>query len=138
MKEFFKNNIEALKKLVDESCDGTATDKIIAKCAENVIEAVERQLGQMSFFRNEASDDAIAKMEYAPLTNSGCESRQAQLDVRVKFSGGSAPFENISNKQIVAVNKFLLTEKFEKEGAKELFKWARSSEESKAAKALES
>ena len=83
---------------MDESCDGTATDRIIAKCAENVIEAVERQLGQMSFFRNEASDDAIAKMEYAPLTNSGCENRQAQLDVRVKFSGEAAPLKNISNK----------------------------------------
>ena len=55
----------------------------------------------------------------------------------MKFSGGSAPLENISNKQIVAVNKFLLSDKFDGEGAKELLQWARTSKESKADKALE-
>jgi hypothetical protein len=79
--------------------------------------------------------ETIKKMDHAPLTNSGCESRMAELDVRVNFSGGSAPIDTLSDKQIFAANNCLISEEFDKHGAKELFKWTRTSE--KAKKALE-
>ena len=61
-------------------------------------------------------------MEHAPLTNSGCETRMAQLDVRLTFSGGSAPIDTLSDKHIVAANKFFLSEEFDEDGAAEMFK----------------
>ena len=36
----------------------------------------------------------------------------AQLDVKVKFSGVAAPLKTLSNKQVVSVNKYLMTEDF--------------------------
>ena len=87
----------------------------------------------MIFFKDEVDEETVEKMEHAPLTNSGCESRMAQLDVRVKFSGGSAPIDTLSDKQIVAVNKFLLCNDMDKENAENHFKWASTSAEAKTA-----
>ena len=68
----------------------------------NVQENLNRQLKQMLFFREETDSETIKKMEHAPLTNSGCESRMAQLDVRVTFSGGSAPIDTLSDKLLTS------------------------------------
>ena len=54
----------------------------------------------------------LHKIKYTPLSNSECESLMAQLDVKVKFSGGAAPLKTLSNKQVVSVNKYLMTEDF--------------------------
>ena len=75
-------------------------------------------------------------MKLSPLTNSGCESHKAELDVRVKHSGGSAPLETLSDKQIVSVNGYLLQPIFETDKAGEEWLWARNSEETKACRIL--
>ena len=41
----------------------------------------------------------------SPLTNSWCESRQANMDRIVKFSGGSTSLQTLSNKEVVSGNK---------------------------------
>ena len=87
----------------------------------------------MIFFEDKADEETIKKMEHAPFTNSGFESRMAQLDVRVKFSGGAAPIDTISDKQIVAVNKYLVCNDLHLDRIEEEFKWARTSEEAKKA-----
>ena len=84
----------------------------------------------MSFFREEVDDHIKLKMKHAPLTNLGCESRMAQFDNRVKFSRGSAPISTLSDKQVVATNKYLLEPKLDDpEVCEEEFKWAKNSEE---------
>ena len=50
---------------------------------------------------NTLDSKILEEMMYCPLTNSGCESRQANLDRRVKFSGGSTPLQTLSNKEVV-------------------------------------
>ena len=51
-------------------------------------------------------------MKYTPLTSSGSQSRMAQLDVTVNFSGGAAPVDTISDKQVISVNQLFTTEEF--------------------------
>ena len=58
----------------------------------------------MKLFSENVPENIIEKMDYAPLTNSGCESKMADLDVRVRFSGGAAPITTISDKQVVSKN----------------------------------
>ena len=67
----------------------------------------------MTFYKDDIDTETLRKMKHAPLTNSGCESRMAQLDVRVKFSGGAAPLDTFSDKQIVSVNKYLTSSDFD-------------------------
>ena len=66
----------------------------------------------MEFFQN--SDEAgpansdLSKLEYAPLTNLGCESEFAKLDVRIMASGGSTIVQTHSRKNIVTTNRLLI------------------------------
>ena len=84
----------------------------------------------MAFFRREVDTHTISKMKHAHLTNLGCENRMAQFDKMVKFSGGSAPVSTLSNKQVVATNKYLLQDNLDDpEVCKEEFKWAKHSKE---------
>ena len=77
-----------------------------------MIETLERQLFEMDFFQN--SDEAgpansdVYKLEYAPLTNLGCESEFAKLDVRIVASGGSTTIQTHSRKNIVTTNRLLI------------------------------
>ena len=82
-------------------------ERLVSSAAAKVKENLERQLNMMTFYKEDINTDTLAKMKHTPLTNSGCESRMAQLDVRVKFSGGAAPLDTLSDKQIVSVNKYL-------------------------------
>ena len=109
----------------------------MSRCAYAILEMLDNQLRRMSFFMNGVGPEIELKMLKAPMTNSGCECRFAQLDVRVDFCGGSAPLHTISNKQVVAVNDFFSTEEFQPEDTKELSKWARTSEETKKANQLQ-
>ena len=47
----------------------------------------------------------LGEMLYSPRTNSWCESRQANMDRIVKFSGGSTSLQTLSNKEVVSGNK---------------------------------
>ena len=76
---------------------------------------------------------------YSPLTNSGCESRQANLDRRVTFSGGSTPLQTLSNKEVVSGNSYLTSTSFPVSLTDKMkeFKWARCSNEAKEAMKLQ-
>ena len=138
VKKFYEEKLEELDKMTDygQGEGETNVDRLIGKCAEKVKENLARQVNQMTFLRPDGDTPEHADILLAPLTNSGCESRMAQLDVRLKHCGGSAPIKTVSNKQIVAVNKFLLTDEAQS-SSEELFKWARTSAESKAVKKLQ-
>ena len=77
---------------------------------DEVIETLERQLSEMEFFQN--SDEAgpansdVSKLEYAPLTNLGCESEFAKLEARTAASGGLTTVQTHSRKNIVTTNPF--------------------------------
>ena len=103
---------------------------------------VRRQMEEVEFLKVESSvdEETVQKMLYSPLTNSGCESRQSNLDRRVKFSGGSTPLQTISNKEVVSGNKYLITSEFSEASVSEQtrqFRWARNSTEAKEAWALQ-
>ena len=136
---FFEHKTQEIRQLSEQDTTHSSTlDKVVSKCSEKVLENLERQVGKVAFFRGETESELASKMEYAPLTNSGCESRMAELDVRVKYSGGSAPLTTISDKQVVATNKYLLSKDFEtEEKTREQFDWAKNSDEAKRANELQ-
>ena len=136
MKNFFDEKLKGLKEMKKNASSKDSFKQLVAKAADNIHDAMERQLSKMAFFCGPVSEETLSKMSFAPLTNSGCESRQAELDVRVKHSGGSAPLETLSDKQIVSVNGYLLQPIFETEGAGKEWLWARSSAETKACREL--
>ena len=130
--------IEEMKVLADKSNKTNNIERLVSACASKIVENMERQLSMMAFFRDEVNEETVEKMSHAPLSNSGCESRMAQLDVRVRFSGGAAPVNTISDKQVISVNKFLLTEEMKDDDhASKMFLWARTSDEAKLADNLQ-
>ena len=130
VKDFFVTKQAWLTKIVQESQTGSPADRLRSKCAEKISEGLTRQLDKVGIFRDEFTAETIEKLKHAPLTNSGCESRQAQLDVRVRYTGGSAPLQTLSNKQTVAVNAYLMSTDFDDlDTAGDLFKWARTADE---------
>lgn len=66
---------------------------------------IERQLSSMDYFDDDADENEL--LQFAPLTNLGCESEVAALDVRLKVSGGTTTIQTLSNKTVVKTNKFL-------------------------------
>ena len=138
IRDFFDTKLKELSELITAPAISNE-DQLVRRCAIKIQENMERQLSQIAFFRDHLGSTAtVEKMRYTPLTNSGCESRMAQLDVKVKFSGGSAPVETLSDKQVVSVNGYLLTEDFDDaNNTHTLFKWARTSAQAKEANRLQ-
>jgi len=66
---------------------------------------IERQLSSMDYFDDDAGENEL--LQFAPLTNLGCESEVAALDVRLKVSGGTTTIQTLSNKTVVKTNKYL-------------------------------
>ena len=137
VKIFFENKLEDLTTLENRDNLENNFERLVSSAAAKVKENLIRQLNMMTFYKEDINTDTLAKMKHTPLTNSGCESRMAQLDVRVKFSGGAATLDTLSDKQIVSVNKYLNSSEFDNGGAEEMFKWARTSEEAKKAMELQ-
>ena len=134
---FFKFKIEEIKSLESSENTSNILDKLISKCAGNVVEGVENQLQKVTYFKNGVNHEVEEKIKHTPLTNSGCESRAAQLGVMTDFVGGSTSIETLSNKQIVKVNGYLKTSDFTTdEQTSHLFKWARTTTECKKVKEI--
>ena len=66
---------------------------------------IERQLSSMDYFDDDAGENEL--LQFAPLTNLGCEWEVASLDVRLKVSGGTTTIQTLSNKTVVKTNKYL-------------------------------
>ena len=79
IRSFFEQKLPELKQARDKASDADdGQSRLYEVVLEEVIETLERQLSEMDFFQN--SDEAgpansdVSKLEYAPLTNLGCES----------------------------------------------------------------
>ena len=136
VKQFYETKLQKLSEMSVESPSMTTREKLVSRCAQKVHENLQSQLDQVSFLQNEIPVANLSKLQYAPLTNSGCESKFAELDNRVKFSGGSSNLDTISDKQVVKYNRYLLQPKVI-ESAKEQFAWARGSKQAKEARKLQ-
>ena len=140
IKDFFSSKMDELKCIESKEANSNK-DNLIKSCATKVRETIERQLSKIVFFKptEDHLGPTFEEMKYTPLTNSGSESRMAELDVKVKFSGGAAPVKTLSNKQVISVNKYLCTKDFSTdEKILEHFTWERTSKEAtEATKMLE-
>ena len=138
VKDFFEKKNQELKIISSVSVDKPNKEKLLASCAAKVVDNIERQLNQMVFFRGEVDNHTVSKMKHAPLTNLGCESRMAQFDNMVKFSGGSAHISTLSDKQVDSTYKYLLHHNLDDaEVCKEEFKWAKTSNEAQMVNELQ-
>ena len=135
IRSFFEQKLPELKPARDKA-SGADDDqsRLNGVVLDEVIETLERQLSEIEFFQN--SDEAgpaksdVSKLEYAPLTNLGCESEFAKLDVRIAVSGGSTAVQTHSCKNMVTTNLLLTDPSFSKLGSTEKqqkWKWARTS-----------
>ena len=84
---------------------GAETDILRANMIAEITTSVERQLSSMEYFGDDADENDL--LQFAPLTNLGCESEVAALDVRLKVSGGTTSIQTLSNKTVVKTNKYL-------------------------------
>ena len=139
VREFFKEKLKEIDnyKIKDDS----AHQKLLKAILQESHETLQRQLSCMSFFQsaeNSNKESDYSKLMFAPISNLGCESEIAWLDNRLKFSGGSTSVSTISNKKVIHTNKAITSELFpdDESERRKKWKWARSSDEVKAAKAL--
>ena len=140
VKEYFQCHLPDWKikqQVLSKKTDGSDLlySRILAEC----IEGLERQIADVPFLTKECSSDEDKKLMYPPISNLGCESKIGWLDNRLKISGGTTSVNTLSNKNIVATNKYLISEEFvgltEEERKKE-WKWSRTSEECKEVRLL--
>ena len=139
VKAFFNQKIPELKETRNRCCkQDNEKDLLYSAVLDEVLDTLERQLSQMSFFTTE--DMASEKLKYAPLTNSGCESEFAKLDNKLKVSGGTTPLETLSRKNIVSTNSLLVDPSFTElstEEKKAQWKWGRTSNQVHEVKQLQ-
>ena len=141
VKAFLQEKLKIMKQFVEESELGTSLDKLTSAAVQEVATCVRRQMDEVEFLRDDTTGDEkiLKEMMYSPLTNSGCESRQANLDRRVKFSGGSTPLQTLSNKEVISGNRYLTSTSFPVSLADQMkeFQWARRSKEAREAMELQ-
>jgi hypothetical protein len=142
LKIFFDKKMLELESLEKKfAATSTGKGRLIAACVTEIIESVRRQLGAMSFFvDSDISKDFERKLNLAPVTNLGCESCFAELDNRVKVTGGSASVKSHSQKMIVSTNGLLKDTSFTDlsvDDKMSRWHWARSSTAVKEVKTLE-
>ena len=99
IREFFVVKINELQKMISTEPE-TSEEKLTQRAAIKVLENIERQLSQIAYFRDHLGP-TDHKMKYTPLPNGAWEARMAQLDLKVNYSGGAAPVETLSDKQIL-------------------------------------
>ncbi|KAK6168582.1 hypothetical protein SNE40_019783 [Patella caerulea] len=142
VRDFFHEKIPELEALRDGPTE-TGKDMLISAVLEEVVETLNRQLSEMSYFKdsnNSPHKIDEQKLKYAPMTNLGCESEFAKLDNRIRVSGGSTSVTTHSRKNVVATNAFLVDTAFTELSENERldrWTWARRSEEVKKVKNLE-
>ena len=133
MKKFYS---ELLKKLaIDKvkTSNMTGSELLTASVAENILNGLKHQLDYMSFFREDTiSQKVLDKIDESPLTNSGCESNFAHLDLECRRGAGQTMLQTMSDRHMVKGNNYFETDEW-KTLAPELkakeWKFARSSKE---------
>jgi hypothetical protein len=144
VRSFFQSKLVELKSVKESKLeDDSDENKLYASVLEEALEAVQRQLGQMSYFQ---SDEQVKtsmdeeRLQYAPLTNLGCEGEFAKLDNRISQSGGSTTVKTLSQKNVVTTNRLLVDQTFTSLSDKEKsdkWKWSRTSDQVSDVKEIE-
>ena len=107
--------------------------------------SLKHQLSYMRLFQEDPNDDPISekifkKMSEAPLTNFGCESNFAQLDLECRRGSGQTTLQTMSNRNMVKTNQYFNTEEW-KQLSPELraksWKDARSGEAAKIVRSMQ-
>lgn len=147
VRQFFETKLQELQEAETEAREGDGKKRLLAAVIEEIRESLTRQLSAMSFFNTvpgcSSARDVVPDMEKlnkAPLTNLGCEGEFAKLDNRLRVSGGTTSVETLSRKNIVATNSLLNEPTFQDRSEQERledWKWARSSEETKAVREMQ-
>ena len=111
--DFFKQKIDELEQR-KHNCDvSTSKGRLIVVIISEILDTLERQLGEMKFFKAETTDRTLeAKMIHAFLTNLGCESEFAKLDNCLKVCGGAASLQTLPEKNVVTTNAYLVDSYF--------------------------
>jgi len=121
------------------SGDSTGQKKLYGAVLNKVIDTVERQLAEVSFFGGDTSTDET-KLQYAPITNLGTEGEFAKLDNRIAISGGSTSVKCHRQKNIISTNRLLVDPSFQRlseEDRMREWKWARTSDATEDAREIE-
>ena len=139
LRHFFRDKIPELMRIRDECGSETSSGKerLFAAVLDEVIDTINRQLSEMSYFDTDSHADKEStvdenKLNFAPLTNLGCESEFAKLDNRISMSGGSTTVQTHSRKNVVMTNRLLVDTSFTQQSEaerQERWKWARTSDE---------
>ena len=146
VREFFKTKIYEMKRIKADTDTSTGRGHLIVALYDEILETLNRQLGEMPFFSqliDQNSESAVVsnpKLDYTPLTNSGCESEFAKLDNRIKITGGTTSVQTLSRKNTVTTNAYLLDSNFlsmTDEEKRDCWKWARQSSEVKEVRKME-
>ena len=143
---FFKIKLSEIKKMKTEIDTRTGRGRLMVALYTEILETLERQLGEMAFFSSAIDQDSTVdwtmnpKLDRAPVTNLGCESEFASLDNMLKKTGGTTSVQTLSRKNTVSTNAYLVDSGFldlTKEEKRNRWEWARHSNEVKEVRKME-
>ena len=113
MKQFYVDLPKKLSLAGVSKPEMTGSEMLEAAVAESVLCGLKHQLEYMKFFSDEDLDIAtLNKIDEAPLTNSGCESNFAQLDLECRRGSGQTKLETMSARHMIKGNKYFETEQW--------------------------
>ena len=146
MKQVFSDILSKLSKSAVQTPEMSGSQLLEAEIHAKVHSSVKNQLDYMKFYREDIEEDELSgatlrKMEEAPLTNSGCESNFAQLDLECRrVGGGQTTLQTMSNRHIVKTNQYFSSEDWkhmEAELKNRAWKDARSSSQAKIVRSMQ-
>ena len=136
MKIFFTELLGKLSSCSEKTSGMSGCDLLEAEVCIKVKVSLKNQLDYMQFYREESDDtlpeDTLKKLNQAPLTNSGCESNFAQLDLECKRGSGQTTLNTMSNRNMIKTNQYFKSEEWDKlapELKRRAWKEARSGEQ---------
>ena len=145
MKLVFSDILTKLSSSATKTSDMSGSELLEAEISAKVHESLRNQLNYMKYYREDSesdpiSDSVLKKLEQSPLTNSGCESNFAQLDLECRRGSGQTTLQTMSNRNMVKTNQYFNTEawkQMEKELKNKAWNDARSSEQAKIVRAMQ-
>ena len=138
MKKFYSELLQNLSTVAQASAAMIGTQLLEASVAGSIHAGLKHQLGYMTYFTEDSvSEETERKQNEAPLTNSGCESNFAQLDLECRRGSGQTKLQTMSDRHMVKGNRYFDTDQW-KDMPAELkqmqWKSSRSSKEAKIVK----
>ena len=145
MKIFFSDLLNQLSTSALKTTGMSGSQLLEAEVCSKVQSALKNQLDYLKFYREDSeeepiSEETLKKLDEAPLTNSGCESNFAQLDLECKRGSGQTTLQTMSNRHMVKTNQYFNSEDWknmEPELKTKAWKDARSGDQSKIVKKMQ-